>query len=110
MLIRVFLTGAAAWRTERYNSVVDRLGGSNHRMSSKALKVVALDGKAVFCQTDKCDRPAVFLFSFPELNGGCLALCETHANERAARAQLGLPSAKPSSSEASGQRGSEAVA
>lgn len=79
-------------------------------MSSKALKVVALDGKAVFCQIDKCDRPAVFLFSFTGSNGSCLALCETHASERAAQAQLGLPSAKPSSSEVSGQRGSEAVA
>lgn len=79
-------------------------------MSSKALKVVALDGKSVFCQTDKCDNPAVFLFSFRGSNGSCLALCGTHANERAAQSHLRLPSAKPSSSEASGQRGSEAVA
>jgi hypothetical protein len=88
----------------------DRHGVTKHRMSSKGMKVTALDGKAVFCQTDKCDRPAVFLFSFRGSKGSCLALCETHAGEWAAQARLALPTAKPSSSEAARQRGSEAVA
>jgi hypothetical protein len=77
-------------------------------VASKATTVRALDGSTVYCQIDKCDRPALFLFQGANL--GCLALCETHARERAALAQLALPPAKPSASETAGRRMSHAVA
>ena len=79
-------------------------------LDSKAMTVKALDGSAVFCQLDGCHSPALFLFFSPGANRGCLALCETHASERAAQAQLALPPAKPSSGETAGKRMSHAVA
>jgi hypothetical protein len=50
-----------------------------------------LDGKAVRCEADRCEEPALFLF-VGAINGRW-AYCEEHARTRARNQDLQIPNA-----------------
>jgi hypothetical protein len=56
--------------------------------------VKMLDGAAVFCQRDNCEKPAVYLFSSATTRPFCAAHCSEHALELASRSGIELPSGK----------------
>ena len=63
-------------------------------MSQAAVDIKPLDGSAVLCQGDQCDRPALYLFCGPARTPSYTAYCELHARLFANRIRLALPPAK----------------
>jgi hypothetical protein len=78
------------------------------RMLSESMTISTLDGSAVLCEADQCDKPALYLFlatsvgpdrAFSGMQQAvakptallCSAYCEVHALESAERAGLALP-------------------
>jgi hypothetical protein len=65
-------------------------------MNSSNVAVKMLDGTAVFCQRDNCEKPAVYLFSAVTTKPFCAAHCSEHARELAIRLRIKLPPRKTS--------------
>jgi hypothetical protein len=58
------------------------------------MTVKVLDGRALFCQTDGCETPALYLFSETGLVPQYSAHCALHARKLAAHLRMKLPPAK----------------
>ena len=56
-----------------------------------AKEIKPMDEVAVRCQTDRCERPAHFLFVAARVSDGLWAYCEEHAQLRAGQERLALP-------------------
>ena len=54
-------------------------------------KIKPLDGTAVLCEADQCEKPALFLFAAATISDGRWAYCEEHARLRALQEELTLP-------------------
>jgi len=54
-------------------------------------EIKLMDGTAVRCEADRCERPALFLFAAPGISGARWAYCEEHAALRARQEKLELP-------------------
>ena len=50
-----------------------------------------MDGTAVRCEADRCEKPALFLFVAARVSDGRWAYCEEHAQFRARQESLELP-------------------
>ena len=50
-----------------------------------------MDGTAVRCEADRCEKPALFLFAAARVSDGLWAYCEEHAELRAKEERLELP-------------------
>lgn len=54
-------------------------------------EIKLMDGTAVRCEADRCDKPALFLFAAERVSDGRWAFCEEHAEVRARQERLQLP-------------------
>jgi len=54
-------------------------------------EIKPLDGTAVRCGADRCDKPALFLFIAAGMSGGRWAYCDEHARARAWQQKMELP-------------------
>ena len=54
-------------------------------------EIKPLDGTAVRCEADRCDKPAFFLFAAARVSDGRWAYCEEQAELRARQERLELP-------------------
>jgi hypothetical protein len=63
-------------------------------VNSSNVTVKMLDGTAIFCQHDGCEKPAVYLFSAVTTRPVCAAHCSEHAREFASRLRIKLPPRK----------------
>jgi hypothetical protein len=58
-------------------------------------EIKPMDGTAVRCEVDRCDKPARFLFAAEQISDGRWAYCEEHAELRALQEKLALPEEIP---------------
>ena len=54
-------------------------------------EIKPMDGTAVRCEADRCEKPALFLFAAARVSDGLWAYCEEHAELRAKEERLELP-------------------
>jgi hypothetical protein len=59
-------------------------------MNPSNVIVKVLNGTAVFCQHDGCEKPAVYLFSAATTSPLCAAHCSQHAQDFANRLGVDL--------------------
>jgi hypothetical protein len=63
-------------------------------MDASNVTVKVLDGTAVFCQHNGCEKPAVYLFSAATTRPLCAVHCSEHAQDFANRLGVNLPGRK----------------
>jgi hypothetical protein len=54
-------------------------------------EIKPMDGTALRCEADQCEKPALFVFVAARVSGGRWAYCEEHAELRARKERLELP-------------------
>jgi hypothetical protein len=70
-------------------------------MVTAKIRLVKLwDESVVFCQADRCDEVARYLFVAEGALQVCRAYCELHSQARAREAQVALPPVKTASASA----------
>jgi len=62
-----------------------------NRVMEPAKEIKPIDGTAVRCEADRCEKPALFLFVAARASAGRWAYCEKHAELRARQEKLELP-------------------
>ena len=72
----------------QYEQEADQIAG---RVNPSNVTVKMLDGTAVFCQHDGCEKRAVYLFSAATFRRLCAAHCSQHAQDFANRLGVNLP-------------------
>jgi len=71
----------------QYEQEADQIAG---RVNPSNVTVKMLDGTAVFCQHDGCEKRAVYLFSAATFRRLCAAHCSQHAQDFANRLGINL--------------------
>ena len=54
-------------------------------------EIKPMDGTAVRCEADRCEKPALYLFAAARVSDGRWAYCEEHAELVARQERLTLP-------------------
>ena len=62
-----------------------------NRVMEPVKEIKPMDGTAVRCEADRCEKPALFLFVAARGSDGRWAYCEEHAELRARQEKLELP-------------------
>jgi hypothetical protein len=69
-------------------------GGRPETMAEGRMKIKRMNGKAVLCQADTCEKPALYLFLEKGNASSCTARCEAHAREFAVSCGIPFPPAR----------------